>query len=253
MSPSKMLTKINPARAANPYLFSVGLASHDLNFWHALVELSKVRSGEETPLLSSTEHTVPPNTNICHPTEWHDTVPIICSGWAMSCMPMADGRQQIFSFLLPGEIASTALVFGPTAGRLVQSITNLTYRAFNRSELKAAMSKHPELLEKFSRVWITERSEIDQLCVDLGRCNGDERVARLILKLTKKLATRGMVRGQAFDFPLRQHQIADATGLTHVHMNRVLISFRRKGLIELDGRMLTILNAEELYRIANMA
>ena len=61
-----------------------------------------------------------------------------------------------------------------------------------------------------------------------------------------------MVRGQAFEFPLRQHQIADATGLILVHINRVLVDFRRKGLIELDGRRLTILNADELYRIANL-
>jgi CRP-like cAMP-binding protein len=247
-----MLAKYSSVTAPDNFLFSVGFAAHDLSFWHALLELSKIRSREDAPTLSSTEHVIPPQTTICHPTDWHDSVPVICSGWAMSSVPMASGRQQTISFLLPGEIASTALMFGPTAGRLVQSITDVTYRAFNRSEIKAAMSKHPELLEKFSRVWIAEKLDTDQLCVDLGRRTGDERLARLILKLTKKLANRGMVRGQAFEFPLRQHQIADATGLTLVHINRVLVSFRRKGLIELDGRMLTILNADELYRIANL-
>jgi CRP/FNR family transcriptional regulator, anaerobic regulatory protein len=247
-----MLTKYTAGSAPDNLLFSVGFSAFDLNFWHALLEISKMRARDEAPMLSSIEHSIPPNTTICHPTDWHDSVPVICSGWAMACVPLANGRQQILSFLLPGEIASTALVFGPTAGRLVQSITNVTYRSFNRAELKAAMLKHPELLEKFSKVWIAEKLDSDQLCVDLGRRTGDERLARLILKLTKKLANRGMVRGQAFEFPLRQHQIADATGLTLVHINRVLVSFRRKGLIELDSRKLTILNADELYRIASL-
>ena len=89
------------------------------------------------------------------------------------------------------------------------------------------------------------------MTIDLGRRTADERLARLILRLMKRLAKRGMVQGQTMEFPLRQHQIADATGLTPVHVSRVLGNFRRKGLIEINGRSLTILNATELNRVAN--
>ena len=88
------------------------------------------------------------------------------------------------------------------------------------------------------------------MAADLGRRTADERIARLILRLSSRLAKRGMLQGQAMDFPLRQHQIADATGLTPVHVSRVLSNFRRKGLIDINGRSLTILNATELSRVA---
>ena len=252
MKTSTLLKEIDSNEASNDFLVSGGCSTHDLSLWHALLELSRKRSEHDAPLLSSAEHTIPANTIICHPTTWYDVVPVISSGWAMSSMMLPNGRQQILSFLLPGEIVSTALVFGPTAGRLVQAITKVTYRTFNRSELKAALSKHPELFEKFSKVWVNERSEADQLAMDLGRRSADERLARLILKLMKRLSKRDMMQGQTFEFPLRQHQIADATGLTPVHVSRVLTIFRRKGLIEIDGRMLTIRDENGLHRIASV-
>jgi CRP/FNR family transcriptional regulator, anaerobic regulatory protein len=54
------------------------------------------------------------------------------------------------------------------------------------------------------------------------------------------------------DFPLRQHHVADATGLTAVHVSKVLSEFRRRGLIDISDRSLTILNPAEFQRIATM-
>ena len=251
MKRSAMPKEVNAAPAEDGFQLSAGCAAHDLNLWQALQELSRARSDHDAPLLSSTEHTMPAHANICQPAMWYDVVPILCSGWAMSSVILPNGRQQVLSFLLPGEIVSTALVFGPMAGRLVQSVTKVTYRAFNRADIKATLSRHPELLEKFSKVWIDEKAEADQLALDLGRRTADERIARLILRLMKRLAKRGMVQGQTMEFPLRQHQIADATGLTSVHVSRVLGNFRRNGLIDINGRLLTILNTTELNRVAN--
>jgi CRP/FNR family transcriptional regulator, anaerobic regulatory protein len=107
-------------------------------------------------------------------------------------------------------------------------------------------------LEKFSKVWIEEKAESDQLSVDLGQRTADERIARLILRLSSRLAKRRMLQGRAMEFPLRQHQIADATGLTPVHVSRVLGNYRCRGLIKIDGRSLTILDANGLLRIANL-
>ena len=252
MQTSAMLKDINAAPNQDDLRLSVGCSAHEITLWLTLQELSRARSEHDAPMLTSAEHTVPANTNICHPATWYDVVPVISSGWAMSSVMLPDGRQQILSFLLPGEIVSTALVFGPTAGRLVQSITKVSYRTFNRSELKTALSRHPELLEKFSKVWIAEKAEADQLAIDLGRRTADERLARLILRLSQRLAKRGMAQGRTMEFPLRQHQIADATGLTPVHVSRVLGNYRRKGLIEINGRSLTILDANGLLRIANL-
>ena len=60
---------------------------------------------------------------------------------------------------------------------------------------------------------------------------------------------RNLVHDDQFDFPLRQRHIADATGLTVVHVNRVVGNLRRLGIIEIKGRTMTVHNLLELEHI----
>ncbi len=206
-------------------------------------------SGQTT--LESSLQIVPPRRSIYHPKEWSEFIPIVCQGWAASSITLPDGRRQILSFVLPGDLVSTAGFLEPMSGRTVEAITEVTYRKFKRSELKAFMFAHPDLMDVLSKTLVEERMEADQLALDLGRRPADERIARLILKLAKKLAERGMMSDRTMEFPLRQRHIADATGLTPVHVSKMMGEFQRNGLIEISSRSLTILNETELYRIAD--
>jgi CRP/FNR family transcriptional regulator len=203
-----------------------------------------------SPLISSV-HTVPARRTIFHPKEWTEFVPIICSGWSVSSIALPDGRRQILSFLLPGDAVSTAFLFGPLSGRYVEAVTEVTYRKFKRSDLRALLFENPDLFDRISKTWIEERVQADQLALDLGRRTASERIARQILNLAERLAKRGMMRGQTMEFPLRQRHIADATGLTPVHVSKVLGEFQRARLIEINSRSLTILNEAELRLAAD--
>lgn len=203
-------------------------------------------------LLTTTVHTVPARKTICFPTDWSDNVQIVCQGWAISSLTLSDGRRQILSFLLAGDMFSSVGPFEPATGRSVEAITDVTYRCFNRNHFKAIMFQHSEVIEALGKVWVDERWRADQLALDLGRRTADERIARLILNLKDRLDKRGLMRNQTIEFPLRQHHIADATGLTPVHVNKVLSDFRRSGLIEINNRTLTILDLEEFRRVASM-
>ena len=136
------------------------------------------------------------------------------------------------------------------SGRTVEAITEVEYRKFRRSDLKAFLFKYPDLLEKISKVWSDERAQLDQMALDLGRRTADERIARLILNLMDRLAKRGMRSGNTMQFPLRQRHIADATGLTPVHVSKVLGEFQRAGIFEIHSRTLTIIDEMELRRAA---
>jgi CRP/FNR family transcriptional regulator len=219
-----------------------------------------VSAGEHTPersvptRISQSEHTVPARRIIWRGQDLQDVVPVICSGWAAAIVMLSNGSRQIVSFLLPGDIISTTLLFESKPYCLVEAITDVRYRAFDRIELKSLLFRQPELLDRFSKAWVAEKARADQLIVDLGRRTADERIARMILNLIERLSQRGMLRGDAieFDFPLRQHHIADATGLTPVHVSKVLTEFRRRGLISINERSMTVLDLAEFRRIAQM-
>ena len=207
--------------------------------------------------IEQTSRAVPARRIICREHDLQDAVPIICSGWAASVMMLSDASRQILSFLLPGDLVSTALLFEPCSHCLVEAITDVVYRTFKRSDLKATLFKNPEMFDKLSKVWIEEKDRADQLIVDLGRRTADERIARLMLNLSERLSQRCMTRttensGLEMEFPLRQHHIADATGLTPVHVSKVLSEFRRSGLIKISDRALTILDPIGFRRVAHM-
>jgi CRP/FNR family transcriptional regulator, anaerobic regulatory protein len=197
---------------------------------------------------------VPARRIVCREQDLHDVVPIICEGWAASVVLLSDGSRQILSFLLPGDIVSTALFLDVQSPCLIEAITDVRYRAFDRRKLKENLFGHPELLERLSKIWIEEKARSDQLAVDLGRRTADERIARLILNLAERMTQRGLAQSETaeMDFPLRQHHIADATGLTPVHVSKVLTEFRKNGLIDISDRSLTILDPAGFRRVALM-
>jgi CRP-like cAMP-binding protein len=185
-----------------------------------------------------------------------DAVPFICicDGWAASFVMLPDGSRQIDAILLPGDIVSTTLLFDARPGCSVEAITAVRYRTFKRSELKELLLQHPHLLENLSKAWVEEKARAVELIVDLGRRSAEERIARLVLRLKERLAQRGKLHLEAteMEFPLRQHHIADVTGLTPSHVSTILSGFRRKRLIMIRRRRLSILDPAGLRRAANL-
>ena len=174
------------------------------------------------------------------------SVHVICRGWAATSEYLRDGRRQILSFALPGDLVCASL-FADVSRYNVEAVTRVYYRSFDRAALCAAVHTRPDLLDSITRLAANQMERIAELAVDLGRRSAAQRVARLILTLMDRLQKSGMVRDQTFNFPLRQTHIADALGLTTPYVNQVLNAFRNKGLIGFEKRSLTVLDAARLY------
>ena len=239
--------------AAKKYGFCAACAAFEYNLCAAISDtaLSNQEQRNGGVRLVSSVHTIPARRIIRHPKEWSEFVPIICGGWAAVSLAALDGRRQILSFLLPGDCVSTAYVWHSISGYTVEAITDVTYRNFKRDDFKSVILEYPDLFELFSEVWTGEKTQADQLALDLGRRTADERIARLILNLADRLAKRDMMHGRTMEFPLRQRHIADATGLTPVHVSKVLGEFQRADMVEIKGRSLTIIDAAGLRRTAD--
>ena len=180
-----------------------------------------------------------------------DDFHVICDGWAAASVRLSDGRRQILSFLIPGDIVSVAALFQARQSFSVQSLTDVRYCSFNRAELQAELGTNPKVFQGFVQTGIAEKEMTNQTIINLGRASAPARIARLILSLMARLAARGLVDGMEFDLPLRQQHIADATGLTTVHVSRVVNKFRKESLVDLARRRIRIVNLAELQRVAD--
>ena len=94
--------------------------------------------------------------------------------------------------------------------------------------------------EAILRNWIVNNSRRDAF----------QRVAHLLCEVHARVQMIGLADSGRLDLPLTQDELADASGLTAVHINRTLQRLRREDLITLSGKVLTIKNAAELKRVA---
>jgi len=176
-------------------------------------------------------------------------VPVLCEGWAASTVQLTNGRRQILSFLLPGDMITAALLFDQRLHYSIDAITRGCYRVFDRAQFREAMFRSPKIFERILSIYNEEKIRADRLITDLGRRTGAERVACLILDLWDRLRKAGLAENDSIDFPLRQTHIADATGLTPVYVNKVLGEFRRSGLVTITERSLQINDEARLRRM----
>jgi CRP/FNR family transcriptional regulator, anaerobic regulatory protein len=216
---------------------------------HALAGKSGLSSSSKR--VEGTHQTAHAGQLIYRSNEPVDGVSVLCEGWAFTFLMLFDGRRQILSFLLPGDVIATTALLRDRLSLSIQALTDLRYCRFSKPDLRSLMAAEPKVFDQYASICAAEKEETDQLVTDLGRRTADERIARLVLALRTRLGARGLLRDDSFAFPLRQRHIADATGLTPVHVSRVIGSFRNAGLIEITGRQLKVLNLDELRRVSN--
>jgi CRP-like cAMP-binding protein len=175
----------------------------------------------------------------------------VCQGWALRFVELIDGRRQNLAVLLPGDI-SVAALFEDKLHFSVQAITKLRITRFTRADLKKRILSDVHTFELMGRAFATELQDVDERAVDLGRRTAEERVTHLILGLVDRMSGHRVRPNHPYVFPLLQRHIADLTGLTPVHVSRVMTEFRNAGLMKLAKGFLTITHLAELEQIARL-
>ncbi|MAU61534.1 MAG: hypothetical protein CMI62_12485 [Parvibaculum sp.] len=175
---------------------------------------------------------------------------VLRRGWAIRYVVAADGRRQVLSILLPGDIVGGELLIREKVRTPALSLTPVEYCEFDIGNLKRLSKEDPDLVWTFVEICFAGREASEARLVDLGRRNAEQRVARLILDLHQRLTSKGLAQGDTIPFPLRQQMIADALGLTQVHVSRVMRSLRQARILKTGNGLLTILDMDALMNVA---
>ena len=175
---------------------------------------------------------------------------LLIDGWLGRAVDMEMGTRVITALHVPGDFAD---LHGFTLKHLDHDLVALT-------DCIVALAPHDRLttltieFPHLARIyWFTTNVDAAihrQWTVSLGRRNAISRMAHLFCELFLRMEVAGKADGQSYDFPLTQDQLASCLGLTQVHVNRTLQALRRRGLIELQNKRLTILKLSELRGLA---
>ncbi|MCC5868757.1 MAG: Crp/Fnr family transcriptional regulator [Gammaproteobacteria bacterium] len=174
------------------------------------------------------------------------------SGWAIRHRCLADGRRQIMEFLLPGDFCDPSSFVTCTADSTIVAITPIEYSLVAPETLLEAISHSPRL---GVCLWWLESQHASMMRSHLsavGRMRARERIAYLIWELTRRLDLVLPAPPAAYTLPISQEMIADATGLSVVHVSRTLARLQRDGVIHRHGHTYQILCSAKLRALAQI-
>lgn len=177
----------------------------------------------------------------------------LLSGWAYRYTVLPDGRRQILAFKTPGDFVTVHCLCQTELPFSVQALTPTKRLVMDIKSIIDGVRTIPSVSHIFYAIGCHDLAVAEDALVGLGRRDATEKISRLVLKLYYKQRNVGLADDLAFEFPLRQNHIADATGLTTVHVNRILRQLRSAQILNVEKGMVEIRNLDELLSLADMA
>lgn len=176
---------------------------------------------------------------------------ILRKGLMMSYVLLDDGRRQILRFLFPGDMLGISSAIYREAPETLTALSDCVVSPFDRGALSGIMVEHPRLSALILVYCQIERVALTDRLAALGRTSAKARVAALLLELRNRLRATDKSIGKMFVLGLTQEEVGDATGLTAVHVNRMLRQLEEDGLISREAGRVTLIDERALARAAN--
>ena len=187
---------------------------------------------------------------IIHEGEENASVFILSEGWAGSCKLLKDGERMIVDVQIPGDFLGLRSVLFRTSDHTIEAITRIEASEVLASDILDAFATAPRLATAV--LWAASRDEamVVEHLVNIGRRSAEERMAHFLLELGSRLQLIGVGDAAGYDCPLTQYHLADALGLSAVHVNRVLRQLREDGLVSLHKKRVVFGDLEGMRQLA---
>jgi len=175
---------------------------------------------------------------------------LLNSGWAWSYKLLQDGQRQIVNFHVPGDFLGLSSVLLHMSDKGIEPITDIKVTEVHVSDLLEVFTHSPQLA--LALFWAASRDEavVVEHLVNVGRRNAKERTAHFLLELGARLELVGMGSKAGYACPLTQDLLADALGLSAVHVNRVLRHLRETGMMTFRDGSVTFDDYDRLAEFA---
>jgi CRP-like cAMP-binding protein len=177
-------------------------------------------------------------------------VHLIVDGWAFRYKTLEDGRRQIIAFHLPGDLCDVHGYILREMDHSVGALTPVRYVEIARDQIEGLAALGPRVAQALWWDALTSAAIQREWTVNLGQRDALERLSHLFCELIFRLRTVGMVDGTRCEIPLTQTDLAEATGMTPVHVNRMVQELRSRNLIRWKGREFEALDLDGLCDVA---
>ena len=175
---------------------------------------------------------------------------VFLEGWGCRYKILPEGGRQILAFLLPGDFCDLHTNVLNEMDHTIATVTPSLVATVPRARMRELVDLCPIVTRAFWWAQLVDLGVARSWIASLGRRGSAERVAHLMCELYVQASVHGLTNGDRCTMPLSQIMLADALGLTPVHVNRVLRAFKAQGIMQLTRGALVVSKIAELVRIA---
>lgn len=192
---------------------------------------------------------VEPETDLVREGSPTGSVRLIVDGIALRYKTLPQGRRQIIAFLLAGDTCDLQV---PILGVMDHGIRTLTrcHVAYISQGVVDGWTERPRVLRALWWATLVDEAILREWIVNLGARRADERVAHLLVELLHRLRTVGLATDKGYALPLSQEKLGECTGLSAVHVNRVLTKLRKAGLVSFQRHRVAVDDLDALQEMS---
>jgi CRP-like cAMP-binding protein len=176
---------------------------------------------------------------------------VVITGLAFRQKSTGDGQRQIIGLQVPGDAIDFQNLFLDVSDHNVQMLTRGTVAEVPRSAFQDIVLARPGVARAILVATLIEASIFREWILNIGRRDARGRLAHLLYEFGVRLEALGMASDHGYELPMTQEQLADATGLTSVHVNRVLKSLEMEGLITRNRRNISFPDWRRLREVGD--
>ena len=175
---------------------------------------------------------------------------LLLDGFAHRYKMVGHGQRQILSFHVPGDTPDLLSLHLPVMDHNLATLASSRVAFIPHESIRRLIQDHPRLGVALWRDTLIDGAVFREWLVGMGRRNSHARIAHLFCEIVTRMEVVGLAAGKSVQIPITQAAIADAIGISSVHVNRVAQEMRSQGLITWRGRSLTINDWDRLTRVA---
>ena len=175
---------------------------------------------------------------------------LILEGFACRYATVPSGRRQILSFHIPGDIPDLQSLFIKVMDHNLAVLVPTKVALISHDAMRSLIDRNHQISHLLWRDCLVDAAIFRKWIVGMGRRTAYARFAHLVCEFAMRMHAVGLMKGNVCAMPFTQADIADALGLSNVHVSRVLGRLRKQGLFTWQDGALTIKNWQRLQKAA---
>ena len=194
---------------------------------------------------------LPPQAAIVREGERPGQCCLLIEGFACRSKTTDVGKRQILSIHIPGDIPDLQSLHLHVMDHDFTTLSACKVGYIAHEILRKITRERPLIAEALWRETLIDAAVFREWIVNVGRRPATSRMAHFLAEIGKRLEAIGLANADQFELPMTQIDMADALGLSPVHVNRVIQELRRSGVLELRKHAVSIRDLPRLMQIAD--